>query len=69
MSHNDGHKSSRMSGAPLAAFVVAAYLIPFLVVLIDEGVFRTFFFNKHFGDWGKETFRMVYFPFFKLFGP
>lgn len=67
MSHDDDRQSSRVSGATLVVFVVLGYLIPFCVVLIDEAVFRTFFFSRFFGDWGRETFRMVYFPFFKLF--
>ena len=69
MSHDDDRQSSRVTGATLVVFVALGYLIPFCVVLIDEGVFRTFFFSKHFGNWGRETFQMVYSPFFKLFHP
>lgn len=69
MSHDDDQKTSRGSDATVAVFVVVAYLFPFFIVLIDEGVLRTFFFSKHLGELGKDIFRTVYFPFFKLFDP
>ncbi len=69
MSHDDDRQPSKISGTTMVVFVLVGYLVPFFIVLIDEGVFRTFFFSKHFGPWGRDAFHAIYFPFFKVFKP
>lgn len=69
MSHDEKRRSWSAS-VPLLFFIfVLGYIALFIVVWIDEVIFRTFIFSKVFGDWGRDLFRLIYFPIFKLLQP
>jgi len=50
----------------LVVGAVAVYLIPFIVVMIDERILKTFWLSHHSPAWLTDVMRAIY-PFWKLF--
>lgn len=48
--------------------ILAVYLVPFVAVLLDEVVLRTYFVSHHAPKWLEPVFRAAYFPFFRMMG-
>ena len=68
MSHEDERKSTTVTGATLIVWGVFAYMIPIVLVILDEAVFRTFFIYKTMPSWAHEIFKIVYYPLKMIFG-
>ena len=51
-------------GLAVVLAIAALYFLPLAVVLLDEGVFRTFILGRNFPDSAADAFRTLY-PFLK----
>ena len=49
-----------------AVAVLGLYFLPFIVIMIDERVLRTYWFSSHLPPWAGDAVRAIY-PFHKLF--
>jgi hypothetical protein len=59
------HPASRMVDrlGTFLASALALYMLPFMLVLIDEAVLKTGWCAKYSSDWVADVFRSVYYPF------
>jgi hypothetical protein len=47
--------------------LLALYFVPFVAVLIDEAVLRTYWFSANAPQWMEDVFRTVYWPLLLFF--
>lgn len=58
----DSEKRESISTAATVAYAVLGYLLPLIVILMDEMVFRTYYVSHWLPEWCEQAFRVVYFP-------